>query len=559
MSGYMELNLGGPDATPIDGDKSRVNQQTAKQRYDQLTGARENFLNEARECAALTVPSLMPPEGWTDYSELEQPYQSVGAEGVNSLTAQLVLALFPPGTPFFKLDLSDFAVDELKATAEERGVGEDDARAEFDKALSKMEKAMMQEIEASGYRSSLFTGIKHTIVTGNYLVYVTPEVSVKGYTLENFVVKRDLSDNVLDIVVRECLSPTALPEKALDLYDEAKAKNPTDFNDEKNVELFTWIRRTPRGAWAAHQELCDIMVPGSLTKYPKGKCPWIPVRWTKVPGEDYGRGRVSEYLGDLRSLDALSMALVEVSSILAHIIFFVKPSGLTDRDELAEAQPGEYLEGDAKDVTVLATPEKIQDLQVVQSEIEKLTHRLERAFLLASSVQRNAERVTAEEIRTMIGQLEQSLGGVYSILSEELQYPLVIRIMHQMAKNGDLPHLPDKTIKPQIITGIQGLGRSSDLQKLDLLIADMGQKFGNEALAQYVNVGAYMKRRAAALGVDIEGLIRSDQEIQAQRQQQQMAELTGKLGGPVIGAMSKASAGQDASNPAPEDNGVAPS
>ncbi|WP_416142518.1 portal protein [Escherichia coli] len=42
-----------------------------------------------------------------------------------------------------------------------------------------------------------------------------------------------------------------------------------------------------------------------------------------------------------------------------------------------------------------------------------------------SAVQRTGERVTAEEIRYVASELEDTLGGVYSILSQELQLPLV--------------------------------------------------------------------------------------------------------------------------------------
>ena len=52
----------------------------------------------------------------------------------------------------------------------------------------------------------------------------------------------------------------------------------------------------------------------------------MPLRFNVVDGENYGRGRVEEFLGDLRSLEALSQALVEGSaaatrlSLLLHLL-----------------------------------------------------------------------------------------------------------------------------------------------------------------------------------------------------------------------------------------------
>ena len=47
------------------------------------------------------------------------------------------------------------------------------------------------------------------------------------------------------------------------------------------------------------------------------------------------------------------------------------------------------------------------------------------AFLLNTAIQRDAERVTAQEIRYMAQQLETAMGGIYSLLSQEFQLPLV--------------------------------------------------------------------------------------------------------------------------------------
>jgi hypothetical protein len=165
----------------------------------------------------------------------------------------------------------------------------------------------------------------------------------------------------------------------------------------------------------------------------------------------------------------------------------------------------------------------MQDFQVAASVVERIERRLEQAFLLNSSVQRDAERVTAEEIRYMANELETALGGVYSTLAGELQLPLVTRLLSTLARENKLPRLPEGKVDPQIITGIDGLGRTAELQRLDILLDGVGQMFGPEAVAEYIRAGSYIQRRAAALGVDVEGLIRSEEEVAQQRQAQQQA------------------------------------
>jgi hypothetical protein len=57
---------------------------------------------------------------------------------------------------------------------------------------------------------------------------------------------------------------------------------------------------------------------------------------------------------------------------------------------------------------------------------------------------------------------------------------------------------------------------------------------GPEAVAQYVNVGDYFKRRATALGIETDGLIKSDEEIQMAMQQAQQQDMMMKLGAPAV-------------------------
>ena len=42
-----------------------------------------------------------------------------------------------------------------------------------------------------------------------------------------------------------------------------------------------------------------------------------------VDGEDYGRGRVEEFLGDLQSLESLTQAITEGSAAAAKVVFLV--------------------------------------------------------------------------------------------------------------------------------------------------------------------------------------------------------------------------------------------
>ena len=267
-------------------------------------------------------------------------------------------------------------------------------------------------------------------------------------------------------------------------------------------------------------------IPNSRGTYPLERVPFIPLRFTRIDGEDYGRGFVEEYIGDLRSLEALTRAIVEGSSASAKVLFLVRPNGTTKQNTLAKAPNGAIVQGDANDVTTLQV-QKYNDFRVAQETAQRITERLSFAFLLNSSVQRNAERVTAEEVRYMAQELETALGGVYSILSQEFQLPLVRLLLARLESDGKMPKMPKDSIKPQIVTGLEALGRGQDLNKLAQFLTYL-QPLGPQVISQNLNVDDYIDRLGASLGIDTGGLVKSveekAQEMQAMQQAQQQAQ-----------------------------------
>jgi len=464
----------------------------------------------------------MPEEGFGAHSKLDTPFQGVGARGVNNLASKLLLALLPPNAPFFRLNVDTFKLQEEGAPLE--------LITEIEASLQSVEEAVMAEISRESYRTGLHEALKQLIITGNSLVYLPDSGGMRVFRLDRYVVKRDPMGNVTQIVTRENLSFKTLPEEMQQIVGD-------DVDADGNVSLYTAILLNDSNKWEIFQDINDTRVPNSEGIYEKDKSPFIPLRFSRVDGENYGRGYVEEYLGDLQSLESLTRAIVEGSAAAAKVLFLVNPNGTTRQRVLAEAPNGAIVQGSAQDVTTLQL-QKGNDFQVAQATMNEIKDRLGHSFLLTSGVVRNAERVTAEEIRMLSQELETAIGGLYSLLSNELQIPLVNRIMAAMNKAKRLPKLPKDIVNPVIITGVEALGRGNDLQKLDLFLAGAAQVVGPQAVAEYVNVGEYFKRRATSLGIKTQGLVKSEEEIQAMMEQQQQMQLTEKLGPAGIKAVS---------------------
>ena len=267
-----------------------------------------------------------------------------------------------------------------------------------------------------------------------------------------------------------------------------------------------------------HQELDGKILPKSLGKAPIDANPWLVLRFNHVDGEVYGRGRVEEFLGDLKSLEALSQAIVEGSAAAAKVVFTVSPSSTTKPQTLAKAGNGAIIQGRPDDIGVVQVG-KTADFSTAYQMIGSLTQRLNEAFLILNV--RDSERTTAEEVRMTQLELEQQLGGLFSLLTVEFLVPYLNRKLNIAQKTGEIPRLPKGgVVRPTIVAGINALGRGQDRESLAQFLTVLAQTLGPEAIGQFVNPDEVIKRLAAASGIDVLNLVKSMEEKQAEQEQQ---------------------------------------
>jgi hypothetical protein len=226
---------------------------------------------------------------------------------------------------------------------------------------------------------------------------------------------------------------------------------------------------------------------------------------------------VEEFIGDLKSLEALSQAIVEGSAAAAKVVFTVSPSSTTKPATLAKAGNGAIIQGRPDDIGVVQVG-KTADFQTAYQMIGSLTQRLSEAFLIMNV--RDSERTTAEEVRMTQMELEQQLGGLFSLLTVEFLVPYLNRKLSVAQKTGEIPRLPKGDIvKPTIVAGINALGRGQDRESLAQFLTVIAQTVGPEAIGQFVNTDEVIKRLAASSGIDVLNLVKSMDEQQAEQQQ----------------------------------------
>jgi hypothetical protein len=489
------------------------------------------FLKEGLASAKLTIPSILSSD--QDASNivdkgsqacLVKPWQSIGAKGVRNLTSKLGLTLFPPTGPFMRYQLGPEYIRELE-TAERS-----DQKVEIEKLLAVREQTIMEDIERNNIRTKVDQALRHLVVVGNVLLYLVPKGGMRVFPLNNYVVRRDFTGNVLELIYLELLDKATLPKamkKALvDNGHECSDDGTLLVKDGKNHEsCAVYTKLMLKGKrFEVTQEIEGTLVDlEGKTWYAKDKMPFLALRMVSIDGEDYGRGFVEEIRGDLKSAEELRKANVIAALNAAKLIALVSPGAAVTPKKLLEAENGAAILGRADDVVMLQQ-NKQADMQAAHSTYIDLKQDLAAAFLLSSSSQRDAERVTAEEIRRNAEELEDALGGIYSVLAQELQLPIALAAEARLVKEKALPKLePEGLVMPVIITGLAAIGRGHEFNRLREYIGFIREEVAPMVpeVAQYFITRELLERPATGLGVLTDALLKTDEAVAKENQQAQ--------------------------------------
>ena len=192
--------------------------------------------------------------------------------------------------------------------------------------MSTIEREVTNKIEQLALRVSVFEALKHLIVAGNVLTYLPKKGSMRVFPLTQYVCQRDSSGNVCEIIVQKKMSVMALDKDVA-----AQIMTDPNYKKDEEVELYTHVYKLPNDEFYVCQEANGVKIPSSVGTFKKDRLPYQALRMIRVDNEDYGRGYVEEFLGDLKSLEGLSQALVESAAASSKVVFMVRPMQLQEK------------------------------------------------------------------------------------------------------------------------------------------------------------------------------------------------------------------------------------
>lgn len=522
--------------------------EPAKDVYNVLSGAnRQQVVDMGRKMASLTIPSVMPPLGYRVGDDMPGTNQSAGARAVGNLASKIMFMAFPPGQPMMRL-----MPIESKFQSAYRQDPELYARVQL--ALSQVEVAHRERAATIQLATAWVGYIKLLLIAGNALWrHVTLECPT-FHPLTQWVTSRDMNGHPLVTIHEQIVRVNTLPDDVQEIVLQEQPELLKQQEWTRETTLFSVCRYVrggdlyEQGSWEYWEETeKGQRIPDTSVECDYDAPPLWPGWCIPVYGQNYGRSYCEEFRGDFFILENGGSALNDGATMASLSLMFVKPGSRTSLRQVEKARNLAMLSGSAEDITTFRS-EKSADMNFVMEWFKEAEKRVGQAFLVNASVMRQGERVTAEEVERTGQDLDQAMGGLYTELAQGHQRKMVSRfvLLHEES-NDDIPALPPELVRIQVITGVDAMGRSKDQQNL----LDFGKGVNatfppNSATTQILNPYDFSTRLASTMGIKPDGLVKSQQEVEAKQAQQQnqmqQAGLMEKVAGPAAGPVAKAMA-----------------
>lgn len=479
--------------------------------WSEMEAEKGDLVERAEAYARYTIANILRQdrEDYTTHQESVKSSVMMGAKWVNHLSNRIVDVLFPISRPFFTVAATPETLRRLEQENDESDVVT--IKDQIREATTKIEQEAVRNLRLVEYRPVAIEACKHLIITGNVLVRRMPSGKRILYSIDRYGIRRDIEGNPIEVVLYDkkkfC---TLTPEQ----QDMVKAIIPTVKGEDK-LELLTHYKLGADGRWTLRQEIEGLAL-GKQQKIAAKDFDLLPLVWNLPSQYHYATGLVEDNSTTFHKIDVTTEALTDLIAIAADIKFFVKPGsplGLQLR-ELNNAARGTYFAGNAEDIAVPEINLR-GDLEQISAIVSKWESDLSTVFLM--SAVRDAERVTAAEVRLVAKELESSFGGLYSQLALTWQQ----READYALSTMDLPDVLGKQFEVLVTTGLESLSREGQLDNVRLAIEDLQMLDAvPEEIRGTINGLRFAKFVFSNRGLALVDFLNTPEEIEAEQQRQ---------------------------------------
>lgn len=512
---------------------------TIAHRYEMATGDRASYLEDAREFAEMTDPSLFNLDGAgpgsgmrrTSGSSVDPPnHQSIGALGLDNLVSSSMIAAFSPTTSWFAPEVAAWLSMQMES-GRVRDINDRLLGVELIvRSLLEGAGRTINNRRTNGFRSNQRGNVAQAYGTGDSLMELMDDYRVKTYPRNRYCTYRDECGDVLEHTIWEPKDPLTLEAPGVD-NDQLLAILKLDRSElrekvpaSRAVDHYTWVEFQPfSGSWVIRYELNEQVYYTTEEKI----SPFIASSYKLRPGDHYGMGFFASRIGDLRSVDQLNRRLLDFAAAASRVLIGLD-EGLTGMtaQELAGKESGSIIpakfdsNGKIRGIGSFKM-ENFSDFRVTFEVMKLLSERLGRSMLIESIATPAKERTTATQVMRIAQELQSITGDQFAQLAEQVQRPLAERAMHQAQLDRLIPSFKQDQVEITTLTGLNALSRDLDLQRLINAMSWIGQ-FGPEA-QRPIDWSAVVDLIVRYSGFTQAQLLKSDEQLATEAAQQARA------------------------------------
>ena len=253
------------------------------------------------------------------------------------------------------------------------------------------------------------------------------------------------------------------PEAKHVIYHIIRPRNPKEVGDP--TQLLLPINQMPFESIYVYKEGSEIVERGGYMEFPNHV-----TRWSKLPGEKYGRGPGHLAIPDVRTLNKM----VELG--LTAIARGIAPPLFAERNNILSS-----LNLKPNGLTIVSSMDKIKEFNTqARSDLYQFTKEdykqsIRQAFFLDKLLLPPREEVgemTAFEIARRIEQTQRVLGPTFGRLNQDFLQPLVTRSFRMMLRGGAFAE-PPQSIKERglniDIKFVNALARSQQIEEVSAI------------------------------------------------------------------------------------------
>jgi len=402
-------------------------------RFENAKARRTNWESHWQECYDYALPqqSTITRQFSQGVNRMQRLYDGTAMDAVDQLAASMLGNLTPPFSQWFGFkpgpDLSKAEANALAPVLEKIG---QTIQAHFDSSNFAVEMHQCFLDLAVGGTSTLYfeetkvgalSAFKFSSIPLNEVVL---EEGDNGFLQGSY---RSMSLNIAQLAARYPLAE--LPLSVLREGD----KDPQHGFDVLELVI------PEGGAYTFKAILVDEATPILLSEGRFGSSPAISFRWTKSPGDIYGRSPVMKALPDIKTANKVVELILKNASIAVTGIWQADDDGVLNPSNI-NLVPGSIIPKavGSKGLTPLEMPGRFDVSELVLND---LRGRIKHALLTDKLGALSGARMSATEVVERSAEMAMLLGATYGRLQSELLTPLIQRAFSILKRRGEIPDI----------------------------------------------------------------------------------------------------------------------